>query len=154
MIRYLENKTPFGREYIGKGGYIIKTKDIYAAGETSSYWGSVEQRKGAQIDKFQQLMANVGNMLKALFQLWRELRILEERLEFYTESEKGSDSAEVALKDIWVTTVEGGAKNANSVMGLATQVGFVVLPDLFYSIHPRKNTDVDKLTKQKIHFVS
>ena len=96
LLRYLENAPPFGRGYSGDSGEIIKTKDVYTAGETSSYWGSVEHRKGTQIDKFQQIMANVGQMVKALFQLLRELRILDERLSYYEGvKEKGNKGVSV-----------------------------------------------------------
>ncbi len=144
ITRFLSGKSPYGRDYFGEKGTILKIKDIYSSGETSSFWGSVEQRKGAQIDKFQQLMANIGSMLKTLFQLLRELRIMEERLDYYERSEKGEDAAEVALKSIWIDLVEGGARNPGSVTGLAAQVGFITLPDLFYSIHPKKVDEVEK----------
>lgn len=143
IVRFLSKTPPFGLEYRDPTGRILKVRDIYTAGETSSYWGSVEQRKGAQIDKFQQIMANVGNMLKALFQLLRELRIMDERLDYYERSTTGEESAEVALKSIWVDLVEGGAKNPGSVTGLAAQVGFMTLPDLFYSIYPKKQEEID-----------
>ncbi len=144
FVRFLTNRQPFGLEYVGDQGYLIKTKDIYTAAETSSYWGSIEQRRAAQIDKFQQIMSNVGSMLKALFQLLRELRIIDERLDYYDRSYKGETAAEVALKSIWVDIVEGGSKNAGSVTGLASQVGFVTLPDLFYNIHPKNIDNVEK----------
>ncbi len=143
IARFLSKTPPFGLEYRSPYGRVIKVKDIYTAGETSSYWGSVEQRRGAQIDKFQQIMANIGTMLKALFQLIRELRIMDERLDYYERSNRNEEAAEVSLKSIWVDLVEGGAKNPGSVTGL-TQVGFVILPDLFYSIHPKKQEDIEK----------
>ena len=142
ILRFLQNSKPFGLGY--KASEIEKVKDVYTAGETSAYWGSVEQRRAAQIDKFQQIMANVGNMVKTLFQLIRELRIMEERLEYYDRSNKGEDAAEVALKSVWVDMVEGGGKSPGSVIGLAMNVGFVTLPDLFYSIHPKKIDDVER----------
>ena len=144
VLRALTNKTPFGRGISGDDGYVVKTKDIYTAGETSSYWGAVEQKKGAQIDKFQQLMQNVGGMVKALFQLLRDLRILEERLQFYEDSNKGDTNAEVHLKSVWVDVVEGGSQNATSVIGLSGQPGYATLPDLFFSVHPKIDKDVDK----------
>ncbi|MEK6862333.1 MAG: hypothetical protein AABY07_10310 [Nanoarchaeota archaeon] len=144
MIRYLESKIPYGRDYFGNRGRIMKVKDVYTAGETSSYWGSIEQRRAAQIDKFQQIMANVGNMLKALFQLLRELRIMDERLDYYERGYKGEEAAEVSLKSIWVDMVEGGAKNPGSVTGLSLQLGMVTLPDFFYTVHPKKVEDVEK----------
>ena len=143
ISRFLTKTPPFGLNYREETGRVLKVKDIYTAGETSSYWGSVEQRRGAQIDKFQQIMANIGNMLKTLFQLVRELRIMDERLDYYERSNNGEEPAEVALKSIWVDLVEGGAKNPGSVIGLGAQVGFVILPDLFYSIHPKKQADIE-----------
>lgn len=143
ITRFLEKYTPYGRGYHSNNGTVIKVKDIYTAGETSSYWGSVEQRRASQIDKFQQIMANVGNMLKALFQLLRELRIIDERLEYYDRSNKGEEGAEVSLKSIWVDMVEGGGKNPGSVTGLSINLGMVTLPDLFYTVHPKKIEDVE-----------
>ncbi|MEK6903631.1 MAG: hypothetical protein AABW64_03230 [Nanoarchaeota archaeon] len=147
ILGILEGRSPFGLSYRsgadGKGE-IIKIKDIYTAGETSAYFGMVEQRKGAQQDKFQQLMANIGQMIKTLFQMIRELRIIDERLEYYEKSMAGDRAAEVALKGIWVDLVEGGSKNPGSVIGLAKEVGFVTLPDLFFSIHPKNADAVEK----------
>lgn len=154
IIRELEERPPFGLNYSGENGRIEKIKDVYTAGETSSYWGMTEQRKGVQQDKFQQLMANVGQLLKTLFQLLRELRIIEERLLYYEKSNEGDRSAEVALKSIWVDMVEGGSKNPVSVLGLSSQVGFVTLPDLFFSIHPKEedvDSEVDKLSEGGIN---
>ncbi len=148
LLRFMEERPPFGLNLSGEWGRVEKIKDIYTAGETSSYWGMAEQRKGMQQDKFQQLMANIGQLLKTLFQLIRELRIIDERLEFYKKSYAGDRSAEIALKSIWVDLVEGGSKNPASVLGLGSQVGFVTLPDLFFSIHPKKDDvrkEVDKL---------
>ncbi len=144
VIRMMEDRPPFGLNYVEPNGKIEKIKDVYTAGETSSYWGMTEQRKGVQQDKFQQLMANIGQLLKTLFQLLREVRIIEERLLYYEKSDQGDRSAEVALKSIWVDLVEGGSKNPASVLGLGSQVGFVTLPDLFFSIHPKKEEDVDR----------
>lgn len=144
LLSLLERKFPFGSTYDGVKGHIEKIKDIYMASETSAYFGMVEQRKGAQQDKFQQIMANIGQMVKTLFQLLRELRIIDERLEYYDKSMAGDKAAEVALKGIWTDMVEGGAKSPGSVLGLAAQVGFVTLPDLFFSTHPKSADDVEK----------
>lgn len=125
---------------------VWKIKDIYTATETSSYWGSIEQRKGLQQDRVSQYLATIGKMMKDLFQIIRELRIMDERFEYY----KGGDDNEVALKSIWIDMVEGGAKNPTSVLGLATQVGFTILPDLFFSIHPRPTKDLPASTAVEI----
>lgn len=117
---------------------VWKIKDIYSATETSSYWGSIEQRKGLQQDRVSQYLATIGKMMKDLFQIIRELRIMDERFEYY----QPGDDNDVALKSIWIDMVEGGAKNPTSVLGLATQVGFTILPDLFFSIHPKPSKDL------------
>jgi hypothetical protein len=71
-----------------------------------------------------------------MFQLIRELRILDERLAYYegsrAEDKNRAQQAEVSLKGLWIDMVEGGAKNPGSVLGLSSQLGFTILPDLFF----------------------
>ncbi|MBU0614841.1 MAG: hypothetical protein KJ601_02010 [Nanoarchaeota archaeon] len=126
---------------------IIKITDIFAAAENSAFFGASQQRLGVQQDKVSQYLATVGKMVKELFQLVRELRILDERLDYYVDSlnpaSKSMESAEITLKGIWVDMVEQGAKNPASVYGMAREVQFTTLPDLFFSTHPLKQEDVD-----------
>lgn len=145
ILRFMETKEDFGLKLSGKTGEVIKLKDLFAAGEASSMWGSIEQRKAIQQEKISSYLATIGKMTKDMFQIIRELRILDERLAYYKGYNEGSHSASVALKSVWVDLVEGGAKNPGSVTGLASQVGFVILPDLFYRIHPKDIKEVDKL---------
>lgn len=144
IIRFLEKIGAFGRGYSGDKGYILKIKDVYTSAETSSYWGNVEQRKGAQQDRISQYLANIGKFIKDLFQIVRELRILDERLGYYDGIRKGEKPADIALKGIWIDIVEGGGKNPSSVYGLAAQVGFVTLPDLFFDTFVKPGDSVEK----------
>ena len=127
---------------------IFKIGDVYKASESSAFWGSLEQRKSIQQEKAAQYLRGVSEMVKGLFQIIRELRIIDERIGYYEKSKKGEekdqDSAEISLKGIWVDLVEGGAKNPASVYGLAREVGFVTLPDLFFKIRAKNADDVDK----------
>ena len=126
--------------------YIDKITDIFSAAENSAFFGAAQQRLSAQQDKVSQYLATVGKMVKELFQLVRELRILDERLGYYADSYSNSqsrESAEITLKGIWVDMVEQGAKNPASVYGMAREVQFVTLPDLFFSTHPARQEDVD-----------
>lgn len=147
LLRFMENKDDFGLKLSGDQGEVIKLKDYFAAGESSSIWGSIEQRKSLQQEKVSGYLATVGKMTKDIFQILRELRIIDERLDYYDGYNKGDHSTSVALKSVWVDLVEGGAKNPGSVTGLAAQVGFVILPDLFYRIHPKNTDDIPKLLK-------
>ena len=128
--------------------YIDKISDIFAAAENSAFFGAAQQRLGGQQDKVSQFLATVGKMVRELFQLVRELRILDERLGYYADSYKeGSrsrESAEITLKGTWVDMVEQGAKNPASVYGMAREVQFTTLPDLFFSTHPLRQEDVDE----------
>ena len=122
----------------------VKITDISAAAESSSFFGVMEQRMGLQQDKASQYLKGISEMLKALFQIVREIRIIDERIGYYNhtfnrkEAEIGKDEeaagSEITLKGIWVDQVEGGVKNAASVYGLAQTVGFSVLPDLFFRV--------------------
>ncbi len=124
-----------------------KIIDVFSASEQSAFFGTSQQRLGIQQDKVSQFLAAVGKMVKEIFQFVREMRILDERLKMYTDSmepeSKTRRSAEIALKGVWVDLVEGGAKSPGSVFGMAREVGFTILPDLFFSVHPKTIKDID-----------
>ncbi len=126
---------------------MIKIIDSFAAAEGSSFFGVSAQRLGVQQDKVSQYLATIGKLLKDLFQIVRELRIMDERLSLYEKSNKGDESAETTLKGIWIDLVEGGAKNPASVFGMASEVGFAILPDLFFSINLKNADEVDARIK-------
>ncbi|MBI2651744.1 hypothetical protein HYX01_04695 [Candidatus Woesearchaeota archaeon] len=131
---------------------IYNITDIFAAAENSAFFGASQQRLGLQQDKASQFLATIGKMVRELFQLVRELRILDERLSYYYDSctdSKSSESAEITLKGIWVDLVEQGAKNPASVYGMAREVQFTTLPDLFFSTHPKKQEDVDEVVERE-----
>ena len=83
-------------------------------------------------------------LTKELFQIVREVRILDERLDLYNSSSKAiknkgnvfdrrmSQSAEIVLRGYWVDLKDGGVKSPGSVYGLATTLGYASLPDLFF----------------------
>tara|TARA_Y100000310_G_scaffold345527_1_gene466017 strand:+ start:11661 stop:13073 length:1413 start_codon:yes stop_codon:yes gene_type:complete len=130
--------------------HIDKITDVFAAAENSAFFGASQQRLGLQQDKASQFLATVGKMVRELFQLVRELRVLDERLSYYYDSytnSKSQESAEITLKGIWVDLVEQGAKNPASVYGMAREVQFTTLPDLFFSTHPKKQEDTDQVVE-------
>ncbi len=132
----------------------IKVKDIFTSSEHSSFWGHAQQRMAIQQDRVSQYLATVGKLVKDLFQLVREMRILDERLSYYEDSYKPNKSiaepAEITLKGYYVDLVEG-TKSSASVYGLAQQLGFATLPDLFYGVHPKRAEDVGKVV-DKLEF--
>jgi len=131
---------------------IDKITDVFAASEHSAFFGVAQQRIGLQQDKVTQFLATIGKMIKDMFQLVRELRIIDERLGYYKDSydttSRSRESAEITLKGIWVDMVEGGSKNPASVYGLARELQFTTLPDLFYAAHPPTSRDVDDVVNQ------
>ncbi|MBI5072690.1 hypothetical protein HZA99_02640 [Candidatus Woesearchaeota archaeon] len=128
---------------------ILKITDMFSASEHSAFFGSAQQRLGLQQDKVSQFLATIGKMVKELFQLVREIRILDERLGYYEDSmdakSKTRESAEITLKGIWIDLVEQGSKNPASVYGMARELQFTTLPDLFFSVHPMKIDEVDAM---------
>src|SRR3989338_2207106 len=154
VLNFLQSGPPSGISFTE----IHKISDLYTSSETSSYFGVVEQRKGLQQDKVSQYLATIGKMTKDLFQMIRELRIIDERYSYYKDSKlKGEegDAAEISLKSIWIDMVEGGSKNPTSVFGLSQQVGFVILPDLFFTVRAKGKSavheEVEKLKETGIN---
>jgi len=138
----------YGANTYGKGhkddGEIIKLRDLFTAAESSAYWGNIEARRSAQQDKFAQYMVNIGTMIKSMFPMIRELRLIDERLEFFKQSKSGDKHAETSLKTIWTDQVEGGTKTPTSIFALSGQPGYSTLPDLFFAINPKTSMDVEK----------
>jgi len=126
---------------------VDKIEDSFAASENSAFFGVTQQRLAAQQDRISQFLATVGKMIKELFQMVRELRILQERLGYYTlvaEQEKKElglreKGPEMVLKGMFVDLVQGGGKSAASVYGMARELEFITLPDLFFDAPPFKN---------------
>ncbi len=140
MLQYLQET--FGQN-------VEKLEDSFAAAENSAFFGVTQQRLGAQQDKVSQFLATTGKMIKELFQMVRELRIIDERLEYYDEVgrqffkplEQRSKSGEITLKGMFVDLVQGGGKSAASVYGMARELEFITLPDLFFDAPPFKTTE-------------
>src|SRR3989338_410649 len=126
---------------------IEKIEDSFAAAENSAFFGVTQQRLVAQQDRVSQFLATMGKMVKELFQMVRELRIIDERLGYYDTIEgelkkpigQRSKTAEITMKGVFVDLVQGGGKSAASVYGMARELEFVTLPDLFFDAPPFKN---------------
>lgn len=121
-----------------------KITDLFAASEQSAFFGVVQQRLGIQQDKVSQFLGVIGKMIKELFQLVRELRIIDERLEYYHTSRKGDQASEITLKGYWIDLAEGGSKNPASVYGLSRELQFVTLPDIFFGAPPMPSARVQE----------
>lgn len=132
---------------------IDKITDIFTASEHSSFYGAGMQRLGLAQDKAAQFLAAIGKMIKDMFQLVRELRWIDERLTYYRGSlgldkddnrlkdqkQSERESAEVALKGLWVDLVDGvvgGQRTGANLFVMAQQLQFTTLPDLFFKVHP------------------
>ncbi|MBI4146762.1 hypothetical protein HY489_05490 [Candidatus Woesearchaeota archaeon] len=143
-------------------GVVDKVTDTFSAAESSSFYGAQGQRLGLAQDKVGQYLATIGKMVKDLFQLVRELRWIDERVEIYRDA-FGHDKnekkvkepivgAEIALKGMWVDLVDGvvgGQRTGSNLFNMASQLQFTALPDLFFSIHPLKREEVDKTVEDQ-----
>ncbi|MBI4451266.1 hypothetical protein HY642_04795 [Candidatus Woesearchaeota archaeon] len=130
---------------------IDKITDLFTASEQSSFFGAGQQKLGMQQDRVVQFLKLIFDMVKGLFAYVRELRVLDERLTLYDNTkDKGikGDNSEIVLKGLWVDLVEGGARNPGSVIGLSREVGFVVLPDLFFRTRMKPDDTEEDFAKR------
>lgn len=127
--------------------HFDKVLDTYTAAASSSHFGMMQARLSAQQNQASQYLKGISDMVKGLFQIVRELRILDERLQYYkdTYDEKSPNqlSSEIVLKGLWIDLVEGGPKNPASVYGMAAEVGFTILPDLFFRVQVKDPREID-----------
>jgi hypothetical protein len=134
---------------------VLKVVDTYSASVASSQFGNMMSRLSAQQNLASQYMKGVSEMVKGLFQIVREVRVIDERLQYYYDSDndpkgikESSLSSEIVLKGLWIDQVEGGAKNPGSVYGLSQSIGFTILPDLFFRIQIKSRRTLEKEVEQ------
>lgn len=152
ILRFLKEKPWHGLGFEN----VEKIRDLFDASVTSSFHGHVGAKLAAIQQQAQQYLGLISQINKSLFAIVREIRIMGERLEYYTKSIAGDESAEIALKSIWIEMVERGMENPNSVYALSTKVGFLTLPDLFFRVNPPDggkgvNAAVDSARKEGIN---
>ncbi len=130
---------------------VEKLNDVFSASEQSSLFGQGQARLGVTQDRVFAFLRTIHDMVNSLPQYVRELRAIAERRTLYEKSFEGGEQAdehEKTLKGLYIDLVEGGAKNPQSVIGLSQQVGFVVLPNLFFEMNQSKNESDDAFAKR------
>ncbi len=129
------------KDYLVDFGFadVEKIVDTFTASEQSAFFGSAQQRLGAQQNIASQYMATIGKMVKEMFQIVRDIQLLDEREKLYDLASGKTtgtpdDGAEKSLKGLWIDFVDNGPQGlkASSVYGLASQVGYATLPIIFF----------------------
>ena len=126
---------------------IEKIRDVFTASESSSFFGSSYSKMGMQQDRAANYLSLIGKFVNDLFKMVREMRNIKLRLDMYDRFNKGDRAADQALKGIWTDLVEGGTRNPSSVLGLAREVGFTILPPLFFGTYADKPEAVEGIVK-------
>ncbi len=128
--------------------FIDKIIDTFSASESSSLWGQTTQRLNLQQERAGGYLRVISELIKQLFQILRELRMIDEKLELRDAWDKKKKSADVTLKSEFVELVENGVQNINSVYGLAQKVGFTILPDLFFNTFVTTKEEAEEVVKK------
>ncbi|PIN81615.1 hypothetical protein COV11_01550 [Candidatus Woesearchaeota archaeon CG10_big_fil_rev_8_21_14_0_10_30_7] len=128
---------------------VYKLTDVFTSSEHSSFYGAAGQRLGLAQDKVQSYLALIGQFVRNdLFQLVRDLRWIDERVQYHEDSRKGLKAAEITLKGIWVDLVDGkvqGQPVHANIFTMATQLQFSSLPDFFFNTEIDKVENIDKI---------
>ena len=124
---------------------VDKITDIFSSAENSSIFGQASQRLSIQQDKIQSLLATTGKLVKDLFAMVRELRIIDEKVTAYKAWGTKSKSADATLKETFINFVEnqGGQMKTSSVYGLAQNLGYATLPDFFFNTRVFSKDEID-----------
>lgn len=125
---------------------MIKVTDIFSASENSAMFGQSAQRLSIQEDRASNFLRGISELIRTLFQIVRELRIIDERLDIYEEWEE-SKSADATLKGLYADFAEnkGGQMQPGSIYSLSQQVGYASLPDLFFNTHVYSQKEIDEV---------
>lgn len=125
---------------------MVKITDIFSASENSAMFGQSAQRLSIQEDRASNFLRGISELVRTLFQIVRELRIIDERMDIYDEW-KNSKSADATLKGLYADFAEnkGGQMQPGSIYSLANQVGYQSLPDLFFNTHVYSMEEIDEV---------
>jgi len=140
---------------IGSGNFrkdeIEKITDVFSASSMSTVFGTSSQRLSIQQDKVAQYLKLISDMVKSMFQIIGDINKIDEKLGYYKSSfnkdSKLASDGEYILKGQFIDLVEGGAKSPTSVFGMAREVGFATLPDLFFKVNVSDKKLEDVLKK-------
>lgn len=126
--------------------FMMKVTDIFTAAENSAFFGQSQYRLSIQEDRASGFLRGISELVRTLFQIVRELRNIDERLQAYKDWRK-SKSADSTLKGYFADFAEnkGGQVQPGSIYHLANQVGYTVLPDLFFNTTVYKIEDIDRI---------
>ena len=129
--------------------YVEKVTDVMTNSEQSAMFGQSAQRLSIQEDRASGFLRGISEMVKTLFQIVRELRIIDERLDIY-QKWKENKSADVTLKGLYADFAEnkGGQMQPGSIYHLSDQVGYAVLPDLFFNTRVYKKENINKIVDE------
>ncbi len=133
--------------------YLDKITDLFSASEQSASFGNTGQRMSVQQDRASGFLRGISELVKTLFEIVRELRIIEERREIYSNW-KNHKSADATLKGLFADFAEnkGGQMQPGSLYHLAESVGYAALPDLFFNTVVYKKEDIDKVVDSMTSF--
>ncbi len=131
---------------------VDKILDTFSAAENSAFFGQSVQRRAIQEDRASGFLRGISELVKTLFQIVRELRVIDERLEIY-KNWKTSKSADATLKGLFADFAEnkGGQMQPGSVFHLSQQVGYAALPDLFFNTIVNSTDEIDEVV-DKLEF--
>ncbi len=126
--------------------FLDKITDLFTASEQSASFGNTGQRMSIQQDRASGFLRGISELVKTLFEIVRELRIIDERLDIYNSWEEHK-SADATLKGLYADFAEnkGGQMQPGSIYHLADTVGYAALPDLFFNTVVYKKEDIDKV---------
>lgn len=129
-------------------GWIEKINDVFSASEQSSVFGASSQRLQLVSGQVEKYLGFIGQFVrKDLFQMIRELRWIDERIEYHKLALKGDEASQTIIKGIWADLVDGkvqGQQATPNIFTMASTLGYAQLPSLFFETYPKTLEDVSK----------
>jgi hypothetical protein len=130
-------------------GWIEKINDVFSASEQSSVFGASSQRLQLVSGQVEKYLGFIGQFVrKDLFQMIRELRWIDERIDYHKRAIEGDKPAQAIIKGIWADMVDGkvqGQQATPNIFTMAQTLGYSQLPSLFFEIYPETKEDVNKV---------
>ena len=127
---------------------IEKITDNFMSSPGSGHFAEMSQRATKMQEEGMKILGGLNQVIKSTLNLIYDLRDFKQRLETYEKAKSSDplerDAGELALKQIWLDSVDLNKRQSGSIHQMTAQLGYTTLRDAFMVAD-----SLDKIDKMK-----
>jgi len=134
-----------------QGLKVEKVVDNFTSSPGSGHFAEMGQRATRMQEEGMKILGGLNQTIKSALNLVYDLKEFKMRLKHYEDYREGdkvtSDAALLALKQVWLDSVDLPKRNDGSIHGLASKLGYTTIREAF--MYARSLEDIDTMAEEK-----